>query len=461
MCKLGRTDGVGHITMSNEQFKEAKQRIQDCSACIQGKMDRPRFGHRGLDKGTTPGEVLHMDTAFVTLMDEKTGRKRIQYWLVLVDAYSESRWSSVTDTKSELAAEVEGIIRQCQSMTGRKVRALYTDGGGEFIKEELKRFCRKNGTVLEPSPARTPELNGIAERNVASYKNAVRTMMKHSQAEATLWRYAAAYQAYIWNRTRIIRATGKTPIEEMTGRTASVLHIGVFGCDAWVHQDRSQRETTFSAKAEPGIYLGHSPVQRCAIVKMLSSGKIIHTRDVEFREGSFTHMRALTHGRVERVLEQQYQPLSGDEDVIGSGSRSPLRTPEYEDEADTPEESKSETEAKEESDSDDSTEGEYTVESITGHKGKGRKLQYRVQWKGYSEPTWEPAANLKRASETVRKYRERNAASNPAPPKQVAFDKTESLSVAAQSAAVSSDDDDAAFTPAVRMAMSAIGCSRL
>jgi hypothetical protein len=240
-----------------------------------------------------------------------------------------------------------------------------------------------------------------------------------------------------------------------------VLHIGVFGCDAWVHQDRSQRETTFSAKAEPGIFLGHSPVQRCAIVKMLSSGKIIRTRDVEFREGSFTHMRALTHGRVDRVLEQQYQPLSDDEDVIDLDSRPPSRSLESEDEADTPKESKSETEAKEESSDDDSKEGEYDVERITGHRGKGRKLQYRVQWKGYSEPTWEPSANLKRASETVRKYFERSAASTLAPAKQVTFDKTESSPVAAQSAAVSSDDDDTAFTPAVRMAMSAIGCSRL
>jgi hypothetical protein len=89
------------------------------------------------------------------------------------------------------------------------------------------------------------------------------------------------------------------------------------------------------------------------------------------------------------------------------------------------------------------------------------KLQYHVQWKGYSEPSWEPAANLKDAPVAVRDYHEQRVGSTLAPAKQVTFDKMESSPVAAQSAAVSSDDDDTAFTPAVRMAMNAIGCSRL
>ena len=63
---------------------------------------------------------------------------------------------------------------------------------------------------------------------------------------------------------------------------------GVFGCDAFVHQDRTQRDTTFSPKAEPGIYLGHDSRQNCAVVRMLHTGKTVRVKDVLFREGSFT-----------------------------------------------------------------------------------------------------------------------------------------------------------------------------
>ena len=40
-------------------------------------------------------------------------------------------------------------------------------------------------------------------------------------------------------------------------------------------------------------------------------------------------------------------------------------------------------------------EGMYLVEEILKEKGKGRRKQYLVKWEGYSDPTWEPALNLK------------------------------------------------------------------
>ena len=57
------------------------------------------------------------------------------------------------------------------------------------------------------------------------------------------------------------RDTGITPFQAMTGREPSILNIGVFGCDAYVHQRRTQRDTTFGPKAEPAIYLGHEATE--------------------------------------------------------------------------------------------------------------------------------------------------------------------------------------------------------
>ena len=51
--------------------------------------------------------------------------------------------------------------------------------------------------------------------------------------------------------------TGVTPFEAIHKRVPSIINVGVFGCDAFVHQDRTQRDTTCSPKAKPGIYLGH------------------------------------------------------------------------------------------------------------------------------------------------------------------------------------------------------------
>jgi hypothetical protein len=38
-------------------------------------------------------------------------------------------------------------------------------------------------------------------------------------------------------------------------------------------------------------------------------------------------------------------------------------------------------------------ESEYEVEKILDKKGSGSTLKYRIKWKGYPKPTWEPASN--------------------------------------------------------------------
>ena len=37
---------------------------------------------------------------------------------------------------------------------------------------------------------------------------------------------------------------------------------------------------------------------------------------------------------------------------------------------------------------------EFNVEAILGKKGRGKTLQYHVQWEGYAETTWEPLSSI-------------------------------------------------------------------
>ena len=49
---------------------------------------------------------------------------------------------------------------------------------------------------------------------------------------------------------------------------------------------------------------------------------------------------------------------------------------------------------------------EFEVESIIDSQWKGRRLEYLVHWKGYSEEdrTWEPKSNLTNASEAIKDF---------------------------------------------------------
>ena len=52
------------------------------------------------------------------------------------------------------------------------------------------------------------------------------------------------------------------------------------------------------------------------------------------------------------------------------------------------------------------SEVEYEVESVLGHKFSGKCVFYLVKWKGYDDEnnSWEPAINLKHSQEVVQEY---------------------------------------------------------
>jgi hypothetical protein len=227
-------------------------------------------------------------------------------------------------------------------------------------------------------------MNGVAEKSVETVKNHARTMMEACGiSEQQGWWRAVAHHAYLWNRTHIPSTTGKTPFEAMTSRAPSIMHVGVFGCDAFVHQDRSQRDTTFSPKAEPGVYLGHDSGRNCSVVRMLSTGKMAYVKDVIFREGSFEHLRRGSKQGAEAI---EISDLCAD----SASSADQLSTTVEDDVPNDP----------------DAPEERYDVKWITEQRtGTNGKTEFLVKWVGYPAPTWEPADTIREdAPEAVQQF---------------------------------------------------------
>ena len=271
MCATGATAGIGSIAgLSSTELDKAEDAIKNCDACTQGKQRRNSIGHHGLDHGKSRGEVLHMDTFYVTMRNPVTNVKYHQYCLLVTDAFTEMRWTAVEDSMRDIqTAAIEIIAASTTLHRGKSPRLIVTDLGSEFENNKVKSYCRAHGIHLQPTPARAKELNGIAEKSVDTVKNHVRAMLLASGVPDQLgWKYAVQHHAFLWNRTHIGQRTGTTPREASTGKESSILNFGTFGCDTFVHQDRTQRDTTFSAKALPGIYLGHDAIQNCPIVHM-------------------------------------------------------------------------------------------------------------------------------------------------------------------------------------------------
>jgi transposase InsO family protein len=416
MCRAGLTAGIGDIRgMSSDELRKAEKEIKDCAACAQGKQRRKALGHGGLDKGSEPGEVLHMDTFYVSVRDDQTGDKRRLYCLLATDGFTEWRWAAVCHTKVDLQQEAINIIENSTTLTGRRPRLVISDLGSEFDNGKVRGHCSTRGVKLQPSPARAKELNGVSEKSVDTVKNHVRTMLIASGVPTKIaWQRALVHHVYVWNRSHIGRRSSTTPYSAMVKREPNISNLGIFGCDAYVHQHPSQRDTTFTPKAEPGIYLGHDVHQNAPAVFMLGSEKVIVAKDVSFREGSFKNVQRLRGASTPADDNDDALTLFTGEELLRSGA-----TPELHEQAekkDMNSEGEHFADVDEPHDhplSSDSGQEQpaassqrWAIRSIQDSRvnKKGQK-EYQVRWSGYSKPTWEPATMIDEdAPEVVRNY---------------------------------------------------------
>ena len=82
------TDDIGKLSIPDQEMSVARRRILECKACALAKGTRTAFGHRGLDKGSAPGQTLHMDTFYVNTTAHD-GARLVEYGLTVIDPYTE------------------------------------------------------------------------------------------------------------------------------------------------------------------------------------------------------------------------------------------------------------------------------------------------------------------------------------------------------------------------------------
>lgn len=335
-----------------------------------------------------------MDTFPVKLNHQ--GVKRVEYGLTVTDPFTQWRWFHSLQTKDEVANAVIRIVRHAQTQLSCRVKRLYADGGSEFINRTLRDWCSKQGILLHHTPARTQQLNGIAENAVRSNKDDTRTLLVHSEAPMLFWVEAACHATYLWNRTHVSNRTRKTPYEAMYGKKPSARHLGVFGCDAFVHVPKEQR-AVLAAKTQPCIYLGHDNVQNCAKVYLLASRKIIASRDVTYMT-TFKYCEALRQGGEHGVLFG-FGPATGGTEVPLSPSPARSRepsggsavarqppglepVPEHPDDGEQQQQQLSDE--------------QYEVDSIVDQRTtRSGTKEYLVRWVGYEdEDSWQTAEQM-------------------------------------------------------------------
>ena len=113
---------------------------------------------------------------------------------------------------------------------------LRFDRGGEYLSIEFHDYLKECGIVLQLTPPKTPQLNGVAEGRNQTLLDMVRSMMIRASLPISLWGYALETAAHILNLFPT-KKDAKTPHEMWTGKVPSLAHIKVWGCETFVRRE--------------------------------------------------------------------------------------------------------------------------------------------------------------------------------------------------------------------------------
>ncbi|GJV06525.1 putative ribonuclease H-like domain-containing protein [Tanacetum coccineum] len=141
----------------------------------------------------------------------------------------ENDHSCVACEKDETSGILKTFITGIENQINHKVKIIRCDNGTEFKNNDLNQFCGMKGIKREFSIAKTPQQNGVAERNIRSL---------------------------IENRVLVTKPHNKTPYELLLGRPPYISFMRPFGCPVTILNTLDPLGK-FNRKADEGFLVGY------------------------------------------------------------------------------------------------------------------------------------------------------------------------------------------------------------
>ena len=85
--------------------------------------------------------------------------------------------------------------------SGKKVKALRSDNGGEYVSNEFKNFCAAEGIKQELTTPHNPQQNRVVERKNKIIVGVARAMLHDQGLPLHLWAEACNTTVYVQNRS--------------------------------------------------------------------------------------------------------------------------------------------------------------------------------------------------------------------------------------------------------------------
>jgi transposase InsO family protein len=171
---------------------------------------------------TKPLEIVHTDLVGPTTTKDLKGER---YFMLLVDDYTIMTTIYFLNNKSEAFENFKIYKEMVENEMDSRIRCLRSDNGGEFTSKEFMDYCNNHGIKRQFFIVRTPQHNGVVERNNNTIQEMAQTMIMDSKLTDIFWTQAVHTTVHIQNRVMLRNNTDKTPYELWKGRSTNVKHF--------------------------------------------------------------------------------------------------------------------------------------------------------------------------------------------------------------------------------------------
>ena len=168
-----------------------------CEGCVYGKHHHQPFPTEGRTRGTRIGDLIHSDLVGPMSISSPSGSR---YMVIFKDDFSGYSSISFLKHKSETAEHFKFFVLRLEKETHNSLNVLRSDNGGEYKGDDYQEWLKSKGIRHETSIPKTPQQNGVSERQNRTIIESARSMITATNQSRELWAEASNCAVYLRNR---------------------------------------------------------------------------------------------------------------------------------------------------------------------------------------------------------------------------------------------------------------------
>jgi hypothetical protein len=206
-----------------------------------------------------------------------------EYFITLTDDYSRFGYVYLMQRKSESFDKFKEFRAEVEKQTGKYVKALRSDRGGEYLSGDFIGYLREHGILSQLTAPGTPQQNGVSERRNRTLLDMVRSMLSYADLPITFWGHALLTAAYILNHVPS-KSVPLTPRELWAGRKPTLRHFRIWGCPAHVRRDKGNK---MEARSKVCLFIGYPKETKGYLFYDPKEKKVLVSTNVVFLETDY------------------------------------------------------------------------------------------------------------------------------------------------------------------------------